>query len=103
MTTKATEAALAGEELPEGVTTGETTTTVLPKVKQIMRYFAGAGVKPDHTKGQYSGEEIDEYLGYWVDAMGYELFATHYIGDLVVDVETGARAFGFMYVLTLKE
>ena len=103
MTTKATEAALAGEELPEGVTTGETITTVLPKVKQVMRYFAGAGVKPDHTKGHYSGEEIDEYLSYWVDVMGYELFATHYTGDLVVDIESGARAFGFMYVLTLKE
>ena len=102
MTTKATEAALAGEELPEGVTTGETKTNVLPKVKQIMRYFCGAGVKPDHTKGHYSGEEIDEYLGYWINA-GYELFATHYIGDQVVDVETKTRNFGFIYVLILKE
>ena len=103
MTTKATEAALAGEELPDGVTLGETKTNVLPKVKQIMRYFAGAGVQPNHIKGHYSGEEIDEYLGYWVDVMGYELFATHYLGDLIVDVETGAKAFGFMYVLILKE
>jgi len=35
--------------------------------------------------------------------MGYELFSTHYLGDLTVDVETGAKAFGFMYVLILKE
>ena len=36
---KATDAALAGEELPEGVTTGETE-TVLPNVKQIMRFVS---------------------------------------------------------------
>ena len=98
---KAVEAALAEGELPEGVVVGETV-AALPRVKHIMRYFAGAGVPPDKTKGIYSGEEIDEYLSFW-DASGYDLTASHYLGEQVVDVETNMKAFGFMYVLKLKE
>ncbi len=99
---KAIEAALAGDELPEGVTIGEPEKDMLPKVKQIMRYFAGAGVEPSPHEGRFIGEEIDEYLSYWID-QGYELFATHYLESQIVDQETNAKTFGFMYVLTLKE
>ena len=99
VTTKATEAALAGEELPEGVTIGETKRDVLSKIKQIIRYISSI---PDPKRARYSVTETDEYISYWITEHGYELFNTHYLGE-VLDTETGAKAFGFMYVLVIKD
>ena len=99
MTTKskATEAALAGEEMPEGVTIGETKVE-LSKVKQVIRYVSSV---PDPQADRYSVEEVDGYVSHWI-LQGYELFNTHYLGE-VTDTVTNTKAFGFMYVLTLKE
>ena len=89
---KATEAAIANEKLPDGVITGETK-TVLPKVKQIIRYISRG--TPDPQMEHYSVEEIDDYLSGWF-SQGYELFNTHYIGE-------NPYGFGVLYILKFKE
>ena len=95
MTTKSkvTEAALAGEELPEGVTTGETVELVLPKVKQIVRYLSK--LAPNPQQDHYAASEVDDYISFWI-SQGYELFNTHYIGENI-------EGFGVLYILVLKE
>ena len=93
------EAALAGEELPEGVTLGETEKETLPEVKQVIRYISNV---PDPQNARYSVAEVDDYISYWITKQGYKLFNTHYLGE-VLDTETSTKAFGFMYVLVLTE
>ena len=95
---KATEAALAGEEMPEGVTAGETKVEEQSEVKQVIRYISSV---PNPQADRFSVGEVDEYLGYWI-SQGYALFNTHYLGE-VMDAEIGVKAFGFMYVLVLKD
>ena len=94
MTTKSkvTEAALAGDKLPEGVTTGETIAP-LPKVKQFIRYLSK--MAPDPQQAHFSVQEVDDYVSYWV-SQGYELFNTHYIGE-------NLEGFGVLYIMVLKE
>lgn len=94
MTTKSkvTEVALDGKELPEGVVVGETK-TVLPKVKQLVRWLSKG--TPDPQAGHYSVEEVDSHLSGWF-LQGYELFNTHYLGENV-------DGFGVLYVLKYKE
>ena len=95
MTTKSkvTEAALAGDELPEGVVMGDDVATVLPKVKQIIRYLSK--LAPDPQQDHFSVQEVDDYISFWV-SQGYELFNTHYIGE-------NLEGFGVLYILVLKE
>ena len=95
MTTKSkvTEAALAGEELPEGVVVGEAVATVLPKVKQIVRYLSKGYSDPQQD--HFSVQEVDDYISFWIN-QGYGLFNTHYLGETI-------EGFGVMYILVLKE
>jgi len=90
---KATEAAMDGEKLPEGVVVEEATSTVLPKVKQIIRYISRQA--PDPQSGHFGVGEIDSYLSGWI-GQGYELFNTHYLGE-------NPEGFGVLYILKFKE
>ncbi len=91
---KVTEAALAGDKLPEGVVMGEdVVATVLPKVKQIIRYISRQA--PSIEQEHFSVQEVDDYLSFWI-LQGYELFNTHYLGE-------NPEGFGVLYILKFKE
>lgn len=88
---EATEAALAGEGVPEGVELGETKAS-LPAVKQVIRYVSRGAPNPEAR--HYSVDEVDEYLGFWI-SQGYKLFNTHYLGE-------NPEGFGVLYILVMQ-